>query len=182
MGDLTPGKVLFIASGDAGKVWGEGAQLGEQKGAVMVNNIQVCFSDVGLALKTDYISELGWINVQSKMDTTGYSNHLRVCYKAARLGNADLCRGLAAVLETFKVNIYLISHLPIDRNCEAYHCWMYTHVRHTSLPTLYHTMMRQSDTFEPKGGCKRSVMDMQPSAPSVVYSFPDSQITTFHST
>lgn len=51
MGDLVPGKVLFIASGDAGKVWAKGAQLGEQKGAVLVNNIQVCFSDVGRAFE-----------------------------------------------------------------------------------------------------------------------------------
>jgi len=36
------GRKLVIASGEAGKVWARGANLGEQSGAVMVNGVQVC--------------------------------------------------------------------------------------------------------------------------------------------
>lgn len=93
MGDLKPGKVLFIASGNAGKTWAKGAQLGEQSGAVMVNNIQVRFLPFGHWLsfpQTHGTSEIGWINLQSEVDS-GYSDHLRGHYKATHLGNADLC-------------------------------------------------------------------------------------------
>jgi hypothetical protein len=35
------GRTLVVATGEAGKVWGRGAKLGEQSGAVMVNKVQV---------------------------------------------------------------------------------------------------------------------------------------------
>ncbi|TFK96522.1 hypothetical protein BDV98DRAFT_576046 [Pterulicium gracile] len=41
MGTLTPHESLIIASGDAGKAWVEGAELGEQQGGIYVNDIQV---------------------------------------------------------------------------------------------------------------------------------------------
>ncbi|KAG1717893.1 hypothetical protein EDB19DRAFT_1074764 [Suillus lakei] len=40
-GQFTPGYPLVIASGPAGDFWADGAGLGEQQGAVFVNNIQV---------------------------------------------------------------------------------------------------------------------------------------------
>ena len=41
VGDFFPESSLVIASGDAGNFWAKGARLGEQVGAVMVNDVQV---------------------------------------------------------------------------------------------------------------------------------------------
>ncbi|GLB41105.1 hypothetical protein LshimejAT787_0903200 [Lyophyllum shimeji] len=41
LGDLPQGRDLVIATGDVAKYWARGADLGEQSGAVAVNNIQV---------------------------------------------------------------------------------------------------------------------------------------------
>ncbi|KAG5645964.1 hypothetical protein DXG03_004756 [Asterophora parasitica] len=41
LGQLPPGRNLVIATGDVAKYWARGAELGEQSGAVYVNNIQV---------------------------------------------------------------------------------------------------------------------------------------------
>lgn len=40
-GHFTTGCPLVIASGPAGNFWADGADLGEQQGAIFVNNIQV---------------------------------------------------------------------------------------------------------------------------------------------
>lgn len=40
-GDIPSGKALAIASTDAAVFWAKGASLGEQIGAVFVNNVQV---------------------------------------------------------------------------------------------------------------------------------------------
>ncbi|OJA07802.1 hypothetical protein AZE42_03420 [Rhizopogon vesiculosus] len=40
-GQFTTGHPLVIASGPAGKFWADGANLGEQQGTILVNNIQV---------------------------------------------------------------------------------------------------------------------------------------------
>ncbi|PPQ82693.1 hypothetical protein CVT25_009423 [Psilocybe cyanescens] len=41
VGDLPKSQTLVVASGDAGKFWAKGAELGEQTGAVFVNKVQV---------------------------------------------------------------------------------------------------------------------------------------------
>lgn len=41
LGDLRQGRNLVIATGDVAKYWARGADLGEQSGAIAVNNIQV---------------------------------------------------------------------------------------------------------------------------------------------
>ncbi|KAH9475923.1 Myosin regulatory light chain cdc4 [Psilocybe cubensis] len=41
VGDLQSGKPLEVASGDAGRYWARGAQLGEQIGAVYVDKVQI---------------------------------------------------------------------------------------------------------------------------------------------
>ena len=40
-GSISQGSSLLAAFGDAGKYWAKGANLGEQRGAVFVNDIQV---------------------------------------------------------------------------------------------------------------------------------------------
>jgi hypothetical protein len=40
-GNIEKQKPLLIVSGDAGKYWGRGCQLGEQTAAVYVNKVQV---------------------------------------------------------------------------------------------------------------------------------------------
>ncbi|KAF4610202.1 hypothetical protein D9613_010601 [Agrocybe pediades] len=41
LGDIPTGNSLFIASGDSGKLWAKGAELGEQSGSVMANGVQI---------------------------------------------------------------------------------------------------------------------------------------------
>ncbi|KAF5381793.1 hypothetical protein D9615_005508 [Tricholomella constricta] len=41
LGELPRGRNLIVATGDAAKYWARGADLGEQSGAIAVNNIQV---------------------------------------------------------------------------------------------------------------------------------------------
>lgn len=43
-GRVAQGTTLLAAFGDAGKYWAKGADLGEQIGAVFVNDIQVAFT------------------------------------------------------------------------------------------------------------------------------------------
>jgi hypothetical protein len=40
-GSVQQGKPLVLATGHAGKFWAKGANLGEQVGAIMVNEVQV---------------------------------------------------------------------------------------------------------------------------------------------
>jgi hypothetical protein len=47
VGDLPQGIPLIVASGQLGKQWARGADLGEQLGAVFVNKKQVGFSARG---------------------------------------------------------------------------------------------------------------------------------------
>jgi hypothetical protein len=40
-GQFTTGNPLVIVSGPAGRFWVDGADLGEQQGAIFINNVQV---------------------------------------------------------------------------------------------------------------------------------------------
>lgn len=42
VGDLSSNRPLIVVSGNAGQYWAKGSSLGEQTGAVYVNDTQVC--------------------------------------------------------------------------------------------------------------------------------------------
>ncbi|PFH48586.1 hypothetical protein AMATHDRAFT_65069 [Amanita thiersii Skay4041] len=53
IGDLPKGDQLIVASGDAGKYWANGADLGEQAGSVQANKVEV-----GLAFRPSWTSAI----------------------------------------------------------------------------------------------------------------------------
>jgi hypothetical protein len=105
-GSVQQGKPLVHASGHAGKFWAKGANLGEQVGAIMVNEIQV-FSFWYIFSVQSLKNPIGRAHIQPVVDK-GYRFGVRNYYEATELVYACVCRSSGLQFTSEEVSIVYV--------------------------------------------------------------------------